>query len=62
MDRCDICGDPLEDGQRVWNITFDYIKPKVIQRERIVCCHDCKIEIREYIHRFSNLELVKRRD
>jgi hypothetical protein len=62
MDKCDICGEALQEDKGVWNISFDYINPAILPQEQIVCCHTCKLNIRDYIRRYSNIKLAERGD
>ena len=61
-EKCNICGEPLEPDFRKWTLTFQYCRPRKIPKEEMHICHDCKIEIRDYIKRYSNIKLAERNE
>lgn len=57
--KCGICEDNIPDGISVWTVEFNFSNPDVKPQEKIMCCNLCKLEICEYIRRFSNIKMAE---
>ncbi len=60
--RCAICGGNIRENFGKWTITFDFSNPEVRPQQKFECCNVCKLEISEYIRRFSNIQMAENAD